>query len=252
MELSSAERLHALYELNRRLATFTDLDDLLRHATQRARELLHAEGCALLLFDAGRHEFYFPVASQAESRRGSETRLSEIRFPADRGIAGWVLARGEAVRVEDAQRDARFYGGVDQMTDMVTRSVLCAPLRTGLGNIGVIEVVNPGEGYVGNEDLQFLEAFATDVAFAHEKVLVYERLRADVTSLRQTCRVAGGVLAALGVVMVVWAVLGHLAVALPLRELATRPGLWMGLLPLVAGAVLIAVAQRAGAAASAR
>jgi hypothetical protein len=116
----------------------------------------------------------------------------------------------------------------------------------------VIEVVNPGKEFVGSEDLEFLEAFATDVAFAHEKVLVYERLRAKVTSLRQTCRVAGGVLAALGVVMVVWAVLGHLAVALPLRELAARPAFWMALLPLVAGAVLIAVAQRAGAAASAR
>src|SRR5690349_14020274 len=121
MEISSAERLHALYELNRRLATFTDLDDLLRHATQRARELLHADGCALLLFDPVRRELHFPVASQAESRRGSAARLAEIRFPADRGIAGWVLAHGEAVRVEDVQRDGRFYGGVDQMTDMVTR-----------------------------------------------------------------------------------------------------------------------------------
>ena len=111
----SSERLHALYELNRRLATFTDLEDLLRHATQRARELLHAEGCALLLFDPARRELHFPVASQAESRRASEPRLAEIRFPADRGIAGWVLARGEAVCVADVTRDARFYSGVDQI-----------------------------------------------------------------------------------------------------------------------------------------
>jgi GAF domain-containing protein len=243
---ASSERLHALYELSRRLGSFTDLDDLLRHATQRARELLHADGCALLLFDRARNELYFPVASQAESRRASAPRLAEVRFPSDRGIAGWVLARGEAVCVEDVSRDARFYPGVDQLTDMVTRSVLCAPLRTGWGNIGVIEVVNPGRGFVGTEDLQFLEALATDVAFAHEKVLVYERLRADVTGLRQACRWAGGALVAVGVVMVIWAIVGHLAVALPLRELFVRPGLWIALVPVVAGLLLIAAAERAG------
>jgi GAF domain-containing protein len=245
----SSERLHALYELNRRLASFTDLAELLRHATQRARELLHAEGCALLLFDRAHRELYFPIASQTESRRASEPRLAEIRFPSDRGIAGWVLARGEAVCVEDVSRDGRFYPGVDQLTDMVTRSILCAPLRTGWGNIGVIEVVNPASGFLGGDDLQFLEALATDVAFAHEKVLVYERLRADLTTLRQACRWAGGALVAVGLVMLVWAVVGHLAVALPLRELLVRPGLWIALLPLVVGLLVIAAAQRAGPAA---
>jgi hypothetical protein len=156
-----------------------------------------------------------------------------------------VLAHGEAVCVDDVTRDRRFYSGVDQVTDMVTRSVLCAPLRTGLGNIGVIEVVNPAPECLGSEDLQFLEAFATDVAFAHEKVLVYERLRTELTSLRQTCRLAGGALAVVGLLMIVWAVVGHLAVALPLQELVVRPGLWIALVPLAVGLALIAVAERA-------
>jgi GAF domain-containing protein len=248
----TSERLQALYELSRRLGSFTDLGDLLRHATQRARELLHADGCALLLFDAARNELYFPVASQAESRSASERRLTEVRFPSDRGIAGWVLARGEAVCVEDVKRDPRFYPGVDQITAMDTRSVLCAPLRTGWGTIGVIEVVNPASGFRGREDLAFLEALATDIAFAHEKVRVYERLRADVTSLRQACRWAGSALVAVGIVLLVWAVVGHLAVALPLRELATRPGFWIALVPLVLGFLVFFVAARAGTASPGR
>lgn len=246
---ASTERLHALYELSRRLATFTDLEDLLRHATQRARELLHAEGCAILLFDGARQDFYFPIASQSESRRASEPRLAEIRFPSDRGIAGWVRARGEALCVEDVTRDSRFYAGVDQLTNMTTRSVLCAPLRTAWGTIGVIEVVNPEAGFLGAEDLQFLEALATDVAFAHEKVLVYERLRAELTGLRQACRYGGVALVLIGVAMMAWAVVGHLAVALPLGELFLRPGFWMALVPLAVGLVLISVAQRAAGAA---
>ena len=61
-----SERLRVLYEITRKLATFTDLDDLLRYATRRARELFEAEGCALLLLDPEKNEFYFPIASQAE------------------------------------------------------------------------------------------------------------------------------------------------------------------------------------------
>src|SRR5437867_13148830 len=98
-------RLQLLNDVNRRLATFTALDELLRYATRRGRELLDAEGCAVLLLDGARHEFHFPVASQSEARAASEARLADVRFPANQGIAGWVLAHDEAVLVADAGSD---------------------------------------------------------------------------------------------------------------------------------------------------
>ena len=88
---SDLDRLRLLYDLNRRLSTFTDLDELVRYVTRCARELLRADGCALLLFDARRNELYFPVASQREGRAATPERLAEIRFPADRGVAGSVF-----------------------------------------------------------------------------------------------------------------------------------------------------------------
>ncbi len=126
---TEAERLALLYELNRRLATFTDLDELVGYATRRAHELFKADGCALLLIDRSRRELYFPVASQREGHTSGEP-LSEIRFAAELGIAGWVLGRDEGVIVDDARNDPRFYTGVDKRTGLVTRTVLCAPLRT--------------------------------------------------------------------------------------------------------------------------
>src|SRR5262250_3448660 len=122
---TAGDRLHLLYELNRGLTSFTDLDSLLRYVTGRARELFRAEGCALLLLDRQRREFYFPVASESEEAK--EARLSQIRFPADRGIAGWVLAHDEAALVEDTASDARFYNAIDRRTAVQTRSLLCAP-----------------------------------------------------------------------------------------------------------------------------
>src|SRR5262245_14867487 len=85
------ERLQLLYELSRRLAAFTDLDDLLRFATARTRVLLGAEGCAILLHDRSTNELYFPVSSQRSLATVAADPLREIRFPATRGIAGAVL-----------------------------------------------------------------------------------------------------------------------------------------------------------------
>src|SRR5690606_7316122 len=124
---AASQNLHVLADLSRSLATYTDLDALVHYATERVRALFDAEGCALLLLDAERREFCFPVASQGPP--GSAAALAEVRFPADRGIAGWVLANDESALVPDVARDPRFYDAVDRQTAMRTRALLCAPLR---------------------------------------------------------------------------------------------------------------------------
>ena len=241
---TASERLRLLYEVSRRLATFNDLDELLRYATKRTRELFAAEGCGVLLLDAGRREFYFPVSSQSESRRVTEERLAEIRFPADRGIAGWVLQNDRSAHVADTATDPRFYRGVDDVTDMQTRAVLCAPMRSHSGNLGVIEVINPGPG-VTEEDLEFLEALASDIAVAHESAAMHEKLRGDLGSLRQMCLVAGALLAALGLVVGAGTVFGRLAYALPLSELFSQAGTWAALVLIAAGLAVASLGRTA-------
>jgi GAF domain-containing protein len=240
---TDAERLHFLYEVSRRLANSSDLGELLGYATRRARELFDAEGCALLLLDRRRAEFHFPLASQRESQAGGSMPLSEIRFPADRGIAGWVLAHDEAAAVPDVARDSRFYGGVDDLTGRTTRAILCAPLRTRQGSIGVLEILNPAVPTAPAADLEFLEALAGDVAIAYERAALTEQLRGEVLSLRQMCTLAGAGLATLGLAYVLGAAYALLALALPLRELPARPGFSIGLVCLLAGGLLVGAAR---------
>ncbi len=238
---SAGEQLHLLYETNRRLTTFTDLNAVLGYVTRRTRELFDAEGCALLLLDRERREFYFPVLSEHPAHQASGARLREVRFPAGRGIAGWVLAHDEAALVPDVSKDARFYSAVDQQTNMATRALLCAPLRTSTGTIGVIEVINPGPGALTPGDLRFLETLAVDIAVACEKALLFGNLRGEVQGLRQVLRAAAFTLMGAGILCILGATLAHFAWAQPVRELATRPGIWMGLAGLCSGAVLFAV-----------
>ncbi|HXQ22106.1 MAG TPA: GAF domain-containing protein [Candidatus Acidoferrales bacterium] len=240
---TAAERLHLLYEVNRRLTSLTDLAELLRYATGRTRELFEAEGCAILLLDRERREFSFPVASQSASSRASAERLAEIRFPADRGIAGWVLSHGEAALVPDAQADSRFYTGVDRATQTTTRGILCAPLRAPSGNIGVVEVINAAASSLTQDDLEFLEALANDIAVAYEKALLYAHLHGEVITLQQVCRVGGSGLAAVGLLVSLWAVFAHLALALPLGEILMRPAMLVGLLAMLVGVALVGVGR---------
>ncbi|HVO22676.1 MAG TPA: GAF domain-containing protein [Candidatus Margulisiibacteriota bacterium] len=233
------ERLRLLYEVNRRLTTFVDLDELMRYSTRRTCELFGADGCALLFLDREKREFYFPVASQGATQQASQECLAEIRFPADQGIAGWVHSHDQAALVPDVASDPRFYKGVDRATHMTTRAILCAPLRSRSGNIGVIEVVNPAASALTADDLEFLEALAGDIAVAHEKAMLHEQLRGEVTGLRQAVRAAGMGLVALGCLLALGAVIGHMAWALPLSELPTRPGIVGGAVSAVLGVALI-------------
>jgi GAF domain-containing protein len=239
---SVVARLELLCEVNRRLATFASLDELLAYATSRTRDLFEAEGCALLLVDEATNEFRFPVASQSGASRASETRLHEIRFPTTQGVAGWVLANGQAIVIADTQHDPRFYPGVDQSTGTTTRSLLAAPLRTSAGTIGVIEVINPSA--IADGDLAFLEALGSDVAVAHERAAFSAALRAEATGLRRLARLGGLALVALGAGFVLAAMVAHAARALPLGELITAPGVLLGLLMAAAGLGLAAAVRR--------
>ncbi|HYD46988.1 MAG TPA: GAF domain-containing protein, partial [Terriglobales bacterium] len=203
-EAASEQRLHFLYQLNRGLTAFSDLQSLVQFAAQRTRELFRADGCAVIMLDRERNELYFPVVSDTD--RSTEVKLGHLRFPADQGIAGWVMQHDLGAIVADTKTDPRFYRGIDQKTEMQTRALLCAPLRTTTGNIGVIELVNPSAELMGEGDLQFLETIAGDLAIACERTQLVENLRGEVTNLRQAFRAAGLAVAGLGAILLAGAI----------------------------------------------
>jgi GAF domain-containing protein len=233
------ERVELLYAVTRSLATFDDVDELVRFATRRLREVFGADGCAILLLDEKRREFRFPVASQRAGGVPSASTLSEVRFPADQGIAGAVLAGGEAILVNDAQNDPRFYAGVDRKTGVTTRTILAAPLRSARGAVGVIEVVNPSIAPLHADDLEFLGALASDVAVAYEKARLYARLGEEIAIMRWLARLVGVGLVCVGALLVGAAVFSTLVRALPLNIALSRPGLYGGVVVVGLGVVLL-------------
>lgn len=177
-------RLRLLYDLGCAFAAQVELDDLVAVVITKCREVLDAEAAAVLLHDPQRHELYFPYV--ADENAAVAARLRDLRFPDDRGIAGAVLHSGESLRIADAAADARFYGGVDRRTGLVTRNLLCAPLRSRQGTIGVIQILNRrGETSFSADDLAFLDALAGSIAVAIENAHLYAQLKEQVAVLER-------------------------------------------------------------------
>ena len=105
---------------------------------------------------------------------------------------------------------------------MNTRALLCAPLRTATGNVGVLVVVNPEHPTTG-EDLNLLERQSLP---------------------RTACRFTGVAALLLGMACTLAAVVAHLAWALPLRELPMRASLVPGVSMSVVGALLLRLERR--------
>src|SRR5262249_29435229 len=70
------------YELGHAFATRRQLPELLSFAVTRCRELLQAEGVAILLLDRENDELYIPYLAEEDPQIAAQ--LSQIRFPAYR------------------------------------------------------------------------------------------------------------------------------------------------------------------------
>lgn len=83
-------------------------------------------------------------------------QLLEMRIPAGKGIAGFVLSSGQPMAIADAVGEEAFYAEVDRRTGFSTQTILATPLRYDGDVIGVLEYINrqgdpPFEPFTPNE-----------------------------------------------------------------------------------------------------
>ncbi len=166
-DLMSAQGLpyRLIYELGNAFAGHLELDPLLDLVTQKCREVLNAEGAAILLLDSERNELYFPYRADLDPEVAE--RLSRLRFSASRGIAGEALSEGRSMKVDDVSQEGRFYSLIDRYTGFTTRAILASPLIAEEERLGAVEVVNPvGRDAFSDDDLALLELLARSIALA--------------------------------------------------------------------------------------
>lgn len=110
-------------------------------------------------------------------------QLTDIKVPAGRGIAGFVMSSGQPVAVADVASDISFYPEVDKETGYSTQMILATPLRHKGEMIGVLEYINrrgapPYEPFTPAEmdkAAMFAEAISSLVA-AYESAKLFREL----------------------------------------------------------------------------
>jgi len=101
--------------------------------------------------------------------------MTEIRVTIGRGIAGTVAATGETINIPDAYADPRFNQEVDRRTGYRTRSILCAPVRDGAGEVvGVSQVLNKASGPFTRDDESLLAALSAQAFIALDNARLFE------------------------------------------------------------------------------
>ncbi|MET9919427.1 GAF domain-containing protein [Streptomyces sp. NPDC006435] len=136
--------------------------ELLQSIVDVARAIFGAEASSVFLLDEEADELVF----QAVSGRGEEFLVGR-RFPAGRGIAGWVATSGEPMVVDDLTRDTSFDRSLAESTEFVPDSLMAAPLISDGRVLGVLEVLDPSpRARTDMRELDLLAMFARQAAAA--------------------------------------------------------------------------------------
>lgn len=127
-----------------------------------ARAIFGAGASSVFLLDEAAGELVF----EAVSGHGSGT-LVGTRFPAHRGIAGWVLASGQAMIADDLSSVNTFARDLAESTDYVPSALMAAPLLSDSRILGVLEVLDPApQSRSDLGELDLLSLFANQAALA--------------------------------------------------------------------------------------
>ncbi|HEX7944205.1 MAG TPA: adenylate/guanylate cyclase domain-containing protein, partial [Phenylobacterium sp.] len=165
--------LRRLLDVNISISSEMQLGALLNKIVTATTKLIHAERSSLFVHDERSGELVSMVAEGVDAR--------EIRFPADRGLAGWCFTNGEVVNLADAYADPRFNREVDAATGYRTKSVLTVPVTTREGRrVGVMQALNHQDGAVfGEDDVERMSAFAAQAAIAIENATLFTEVASE-------------------------------------------------------------------------
>ena len=100
--------LVSLVKIGRSITALTDINILLKVIAEETKNAIQADRCTVFIYDKEKNELWSKVALGMESQ--------EIRFPADKGLAGYVVQTGESLNIVDAYSDSRFNKDVDIKT----------------------------------------------------------------------------------------------------------------------------------------
>ena len=186
---SLSEKEFALFcEVITSFHTIRDMDEMLVTIFQKVSTVIDIQGASIALHDPTNKEFYFiRTIEEGKSRGDSDHHF--LRFPDNIGVAGWVMSNDQAAIINDVSKDQRYYDGLDSEEDFVTQSMICVPLRTRKGFLGVLYALNKESGAFSEREEKILEIISGTIAVSLENARLYGELKDHVHLLEREKRI---------------------------------------------------------------
>jgi GAF domain-containing protein len=147
---------------------------LLTATVEVARAIFHAKAASVFLLDQEAEELVF----EAVAGEGADTLVGQ-RFPADTGVAGWVLVTRQAIVVDDLTSDTRFSREAAESTGFVPKGLMAVPLLVEDRALGVLEVLDrPQQSKFTLAEMDLLGLFGNQAAIALDLLQRARRARA--------------------------------------------------------------------------
>lgn len=163
-----SDPLVSLVKIGRSITAVTDIDVLLKVIAEETKIAIQADRCTVFMYDKEKNELWSKVALGMDSQ--------EIRFPADKGLAGYVVKTGEPLNIPDAYNDPRFNPDIDKETGYRTKTILCMPIKNNNQEIiGAFQVLNKLNGVFTKGDEDLLAAIGGSASIALENAQLFEQ-----------------------------------------------------------------------------
>jgi phosphoserine phosphatase RsbU/P len=176
------EDLRILTEVSATISSTLDMKELMTLVMEKAKSVMDAEACSILLYNRDTNKLEFEVALCNEGE-ASDLLKKKITLDIGQGIAGWVAKNRELLIIRDVKSDKRFFQDADKLTGFETRNLIAAPLIGRRGLIGVAELINLKRDDYDLELLRMLTkqfAIAIENALYHTESLEKERLKQEI------------------------------------------------------------------------
>lgn len=166
---TKSDPLVSLVKISRSITALTDIDELLRVIAEETKNAIQADRCTVFLWDKDSDELWSKVALGVDASH-------EIRFPADKGLAGYVVKTGETLNIVEAYDDPRFNPEVDIKTGYRTKTILCMPIMNNNREIiGAFQVLNKIDGVFTKNDEDLLIAIGGSASIALENAQLFDQ-----------------------------------------------------------------------------
>lgn len=173
-EKRAAKSNQALFRIAKALHQYPRLDERLEFIAKEVQDLLFVKGAFVILIDEDKQEFFFRVAAYEDKE--AVKRFKEIRFPADKGVAGHVYRTGQPLIVPDTSKSPYFFKHVDEQSGYETQNMLDVPIQIQDRMIGVLCAVNKKEGEFDQTDVELLSTIGNLVGLPIENARINEQL----------------------------------------------------------------------------